>query len=413
MKENKQIQFIHCADLHIGTNRMNNQERRNDFLNSFRNLVEYAIENHVNFIIISGDFFDKKQIDPDALEGAMEVLSLLKDAKIEVLVIEGNHDASIYSEDVSWLYFLSKKGYLRLLQTKFQDGNPLINEWDDKLKIGSYFDYGDIRIFGVGYLGASTKKKIELIEPNLKKNKFNIMLLHASINSMLNLDLGGVKKEDLMVLKDKIDYLALGHIHCKEEIENWIFNPGSIENWRLEESIHKKGFFHITLESNKIKKVLFKESETRPVYLWKIDISDCKDCNDVYKKVLDYAEKNKPSNQEKPIISITYTGKVDFSTIQIDNDLIKKQIEERFNPLICEIKDGANVLMASGKVSVLPSKNEIEREEIGKLIDLYPDYRKNKDKLINLILSFKTYTLTEFNEDELIDLAKNSLSDLK
>jgi len=409
----EQIQFIHCADLHIGTNRIDNQERKRDFLDSFKDLANYAITSKINFIVISGDFFDKKQIDPDSLEGAISILSLLRDAKIDVLVIEGNHDASIYSEENSWLYFLSKKNYLKLLQTKFSNGEPIITEWDDKSKVGSYMDYGDIRIFGVGYLGASTKKKIELIESKLVKNKFNIMLLHASVNAMIQLDLGGVKKEDLMILKDKINYLALGHIHHKEEIDNWIFNPGSLENWRLEEAGNKKGFFHVILESGKIKKVIFRESKKRPIYLWKIDISGCKTCNDVYKRVLEYADKNKPITQERPIISITFVGKVEFSTIQIDNEFIKKEIEEKFNPLICEIKDGANILMSNGKVTILPNRNEIEREEIGKIIDLYPEYKKKKDELINLVLSFKTKALTEFEDTDLIELIKNNISELK
>ncbi len=411
--QKNQIQFIHCADLHIGSNRSNNLERKKDFLRSFRNLAEYAIDNKINFIIVSGDFFDKKQIDPDALEGAMDVLSILKNAKIDVLVIEGNHDASIYSEENSWLYFLSKNNFLKLLQIKFENGEPIINKWDDKLKIGSYIDYGNIRVFGVGYLGASTKKKIELIEPKLDKNKFNIMLLHASINAMLHLDLGGVKKEDLMILKNKINYLALGHIHQKQEVDNWIFNPGSLENWRFEESSHEKGFFHVTLESDKVKSIIFKESKKRPVYLWKIDISGCKNCNDVYKKVIEYANKNKPDTKEKPIISITFIGKVEFSTIQIDNEFIRKEIEERYNPLICEIKDGANILMSNGKVTILPNRNEIEREEIGKIIDLYPEYKKKKDELTNLVLSFKTEALKETENDDLIELIKNNVLELK
>lgn len=409
----EQIQFIHCADLHIGTNRTNNQERKKDFLDSFKDLANYAITNKINFIVISGDFFDKKQIDPDSLEGAISILSLLREAKIDVLVIEGNHDASIYSEENSWLYFLSKNSYLKLLQTKFSNGEPVISEWDNELKIGSYIDYGNIRVFGVGYLGASTKKKIELIGSKLAKNKFNIMLLHASVNAMMHLDLGGVKKEDLMILKDKIDYLALGHIHQKQEIDNWIFNPGSLENWRLEESNHKKGFFHVILESDKIEEIIFKESKKRPVYLWKIDISGCKDCNDVYKRVLKYANENKLNTKERPIISITFIGKVEFSTIQIDNEFIKKEIEERFNPLICEIKDGANILMSNGKVTILPNRTEIEREEIGKIIDLYPEYKKKKDELISLVLSFKTKALTEFEDDDLIELIKSNISELK
>ncbi len=410
----ERVQFIHCADLHIGTNRNNNIDRKQDFSDSFLDLAGYAIKNKVNFIVISGDFFDKKQIDPDSLQGAMSALRLLREEKIDVLVIEGNHDASIYTDENSWLSFLSKNNYLKLLQTKFVNGEPILEEWDEGARKGSYVDYGHTRIFGVGYLGASTKKKIELIEPKIVKNKFNIMLLHASVNAMLHLDLGGVKKEDLSILKNKVDYLALGHIHQKQEMDGWIFNPGSLENWRFEESAHPHGFFHVTLESGKVKEIIFKESKKRSVYLWKIDISGCRDCNAIYKKVLDYSEKNKPLvADEKPVIIINLFGKVDFSTIQIDNEFIKKEINTRFKPLICEIKDGSNVLMQDGKVVILPNKSEIEREEIEKMIELYPEYRKNKSKFTDLILAFKAKALLDFKEEDLIDLIKNNLEELK
>jgi len=411
----KGIQFIHCADLHIGTNTFKNDERKRDFIDSFRAVAEYALEHKVDFVIIAGDFFNKKQIDPDALEGAIEVLSILKDAKIDVIVIEGNHDTSIYSEENSWLYFLSRKDYVKLLQTKFDKGEPVISKWDKVSKVGSYTDYGDIRIFGVGYLGASTKKKIELLEPHLKLSNFNIMMLHASINSMLYSDLGGIKKEEIEILKNKINYLALGHIHKKYELDNWILNPGSLENWRIDEATHQKGFFHVKLESNKIKEVVFIESKTRPVYKWDVNISNCKDTNDVYKAVIDFIDKNKPSKEptERPIVSLTYVGKVDFSTLQIDNEFIKKEVEEKLNPLVCEIKDGANVLTSTGKVVVLPNKHKIEEEEIGKLIDLHPEYKKKKDLMTKLVLSFKQKVLAGTNEEELVGLVKGNITDLK
>ena len=46
-----EIQFIHCADLHIGTNRWKNPERKQDFIDSFEHLANYAIEKKVDFII--------------------------------------------------------------------------------------------------------------------------------------------------------------------------------------------------------------------------------------------------------------------------------------------------------------------------------------------------------------------------
>jgi len=49
---------------------------------------------------------------------------------------------------------------------------------------------------------------------------------------------GTVSEHSLGPLKDGLDYLALGHIHKRFELNDWVFNPGSLENWSLDET-HK------------------------------------------------------------------------------------------------------------------------------------------------------------------------------
>ena len=41
---------------------------------------------------------------------------------------------------------------------------------------------------------------------------------------------GALRYSDLLPLKAAgIDYLGLGHIHKQYDVEDWIFNPGSLE----------------------------------------------------------------------------------------------------------------------------------------------------------------------------------------
>jgi hypothetical protein len=160
---------------------------------------------------------------------------------------------------------------------------------------------------------------------------------------------------------------------------------------------------------------MFKESKTRPILLWNIDITGCKESKDVYQRVLERVENHIRSEAvaEKPIVSISYVGKVEFSTLQIDNEFIRTEVEKRTNSLICEIKDGSNVLSASGQVAVLPSRNEIEKDEIGKMIDLYPEYKRHKDLITNLVLSFKSKALTGADDEDLLELILNSIPEEK
>src|SRR3982750_1200066 len=96
------MRFLHLADVHLGCRRYNLEERTKDFFRAWYDVIEnYAIPNKVDFILIAGDFFDRRNIDPQAMNHAMAGLSLLKEAGIPVVVIEGNHDQHNATSDFS------------------------------------------------------------------------------------------------------------------------------------------------------------------------------------------------------------------------------------------------------------------------------------------------------------------------
>ena len=61
------MKIIHCADIHadskMGTHfsKENAELRRNEIVDSFAKMVEFARENGVKAIIIAGDLFDTKE----------------------------------------------------------------------------------------------------------------------------------------------------------------------------------------------------------------------------------------------------------------------------------------------------------------------------------------------------------------
>mgnify|MGYP003347962168 CR=1 FL=1 len=62
------MRIIHCADLHLDSKLNTNLDRdkaktrRSELLNAFRDMVQYAADNDVKAILISGDLFDTKQV---------------------------------------------------------------------------------------------------------------------------------------------------------------------------------------------------------------------------------------------------------------------------------------------------------------------------------------------------------------
>ena len=58
------MKVIHCADLHLGSRLSSlpvgeiRDSRKNDLLNSFNRLIEFAKKKEIKIIVLSGDVFD-------------------------------------------------------------------------------------------------------------------------------------------------------------------------------------------------------------------------------------------------------------------------------------------------------------------------------------------------------------------
>ena len=110
------IRFIHCSDIHLGANPYGIKLRFEDMGKVFKEVVNYALSIDIDFFLIAGDLFDKKNLNAETLNQAIMILKPLIENEIPIYVTEGNHDMSIYGNNYSWLTFLSDKKYIKLLK---------------------------------------------------------------------------------------------------------------------------------------------------------------------------------------------------------------------------------------------------------------------------------------------------------
>ena len=94
------MKIIHFSDLHIGYTRYSKgidletglDNRIVDFLNTFDELVNYAIEENIDLVIFAGDAYkDRNPSQTHQKEFAKRLLKLTK-ANIPVALVVGNHD---------------------------------------------------------------------------------------------------------------------------------------------------------------------------------------------------------------------------------------------------------------------------------------------------------------------------------
>ncbi len=372
----KKISFLHCGDVHLGHLQHNEPQRLEDFAEAFRQVVSYALQKRVDFVLISGDFFHKRAINAQVLEQAVGLLTPLKEASIPVIAIEGNHDKAFFQDKGSWLGFLNNQGYLNLLTAHYENGQLVLLPWEDSARTGSWLDLPGVRIIGVGYLGVTTAARlaeaVRFVDDKKEQSEpsnYVIFMLHAAVNKLLGQDLAGVKKEVLEPFRGKVNYFALGHIHSRYEIDGWIYNPGSLENVHLDEYKEglEKGFYHVTLHENK-QEVQYIASHCRNILILNVSLTGTLEPEEATRRTLcEIQEKGlQPGAQAR----IRLMGEVPYSPISLDANILAQLIKEKYGCLYVEILNQINMPTEHDSASGdLVKREDIERLVFGQLLN--------------------------------------------
>ncbi|MDV3428573.1 MAG: DNA repair exonuclease, partial [Bacillota bacterium] len=168
------MKFMHISDLHLGSilNIGNNETsfirdiEINGVYNAFNKAVDTAIEKEADFIIISGDIYDRDCYYVRANKIFLDEVEKLKKNNINVYIIHGNHDPLKGMKD---LYDIPDNLYV------FPYGKPEIYEIKDKE--GSII----CRIIGQSY-EKKEEGKMMYKSFSLPDSSSNIGVLHTSLN---------------------------------------------------------------------------------------------------------------------------------------------------------------------------------------------------------------------------------------
>jgi len=193
------MRLIHCADLHLDARMTSNldktkaKERKVEILHTFTRMVNYAVDNSVDAIMICGDLFDTSNISALARNTVWE--AIIKNPELDFYYLKGNHDRD---------NFLS--GYDELPQNLKLFGQ----DWTQY----SLGEDGSIRLLGIELNCDNSGSFYNSLV--LDPSNINIVLLHGQESEAKVKDKAEVI--NLKELRNKnIDYLALGHIHSYKE----------------------------------------------------------------------------------------------------------------------------------------------------------------------------------------------------
>ena len=290
------MKFLHISDIHLGCTRYQIEESPKDFYRAWVDVLQkYAIDEKADFVIMAGDFFHKRNVPPETMNHAFAGLSLLKDAGIPVVAIEGNHDQKHNDSEYSWLRSLENWRLMHLIEPRNEGGKFIYEAWDydsEHYIRGGYIDIGNARIFGSAWYGASANWAIPMLTKALKDNRragaFHILLLHTDVEGHQTHPIPALSLANLKELKEVTDYVALGHTHKHYEIDNWAFNPGSLEVTSIDEYRETRGAFLVEVdENNQITARHVRDYRQRPFQRLSFDVSPCPDTKAVTEGVLE------------------------------------------------------------------------------------------------------------------------------
>ena len=206
------IKCIHTGDLHLGMefknasfNKNHSKIRRRELWETFNRIIDRANEIKTNLLLIAGDLFEEEYCTIGDIKRINSKFKELSDTK--VVIVSGNHDPygdkSLYNL-IDWNsnVFIFRENSINKIE--FEDINTIIwgLSWDKKEEKRSLID--NITI--------DDDKKI------------NILLIHGDTFSKdsqyLPIDKNSLKN---------FDYVALGHIHKPQFLDERIAYCGSPE----------------------------------------------------------------------------------------------------------------------------------------------------------------------------------------
>ncbi len=410
------MKFLHISDIHLGCTRYHLDESPRDFFDAWIDVIKkYAVGENVDFVIMCGDFFHKRNVPPETMNYAFAGLDFLREKGIPVVAIEGNHDQKHGDSDYSWLRSLANWNLLYLLEPKNIEGKMIYEKWNDDNKRGGFIDIGNARIFGSDWYGASANKAIpqltEAIEENQRKGAFHILLLHTDVEGHQTHPIPALTIENLKKLKSVTNYVGLGHTHKCYEIENWAFNPGSLEITKIDEFKEERGCWLVEVDENsEISAKHLKDYTQRPFKRLSFDVSGFADTKDITEGIFQLIENEvdkhiENSNSPQPIIEIKLRGHLGFPNSNLELDKIRNKTKEMTNALHVMIKNHSVPVeyAIAADVDEDMSREKLERRVIEDLIFRDNRYKTRIEEVAEAVIGAKRMVLNDESPEKIAD----------
>ncbi len=284
------MKFLHAADIHLdsplsGLERYEGapvDEIRGATRRAFDKLIDLAMVEDVDFVLLAGDLYDGDWKDYNTGLYFVERMRRLRDADIRVFVIAGNHDAASQ---------ITKHLRLPANVTVFSTRAP------ERVILDDF----DVAVHGQGFANRAIVEDLAQTYPRGDPHLFNIGLLHTCLGGRPGHEPYAPCTVDGLRSKG-YQYWALGHVHQREVVsrEPWIVFPGNTQGRHVRE-IGPKGCMLVTVENAEVCRGEHVDLDVLRWSLCEVDAAGAESVDDVCERVREALQRALDSADGRPV----------------------------------------------------------------------------------------------------------------
>jgi exonuclease SbcD len=270
------MKILHFADLHLGVENYGHlnpatglSSRLEDFLATFDETVNFALENGVDLVLFAGDAYKGREPTPTQQREFAKRINRLVSSGIAVFLLIGNHDlpnavgkataTEIFDTLAVQNVYVSARPDVYRIETKSGPVQVASLPWPRRSVLLSKDETKDLDFNQIKHkLEDALARIIENHAGRLEPGLPSVLAAHVWVTGART---GSEKMITIgqdhallpgIVGNPAFDYVALGHIHKQQVLSNTppVVYSGSLERLDFSEEGDEKGFYVVDIKSN-------------------------------------------------------------------------------------------------------------------------------------------------------------------
>jgi exonuclease SbcD len=212
------VKILQTADNHLGETAYSRIDtstglnaRSLDFLNSFKNILNIALKEHVDVLLVAGDFFTRVNPHPRLLLEVMKGLKKLSRQNMTTIFVSGNHETPKMVSTVNPLCLLEQIDNVHVVL----EPTSIKVEGIDFVCVPAPIFFDEVK----NVFDSSLQKALVNSKSDRKVLAAHVPLGQASVSSERTLESFIGECVDVKQIPRKFVHVALGHMHKFQHLD--------------------------------------------------------------------------------------------------------------------------------------------------------------------------------------------------